>query len=283
MMERRESNRYPLTYNHEELERLVQQARFLGDLTEHVLQQAGLAPGMRVLDVGCGTGDVSFLAARFVGPEGAVIGVDQASEAIGYAQQRAQQAGLNNVRFVAANLAEFELDDEPVDALIGRLVLMYFPDPAAVLRRLLAFVKPGGIVAFQEMDLLPAPPSEVMSHPLCETYVTAGARISQAFARARIDGRVAIKLGEIFQQAGLPAPQMLAMLRVERGPDSPIYDWIAQVTRAVLPLMQQTGVATAEEVQVDNLADRMRREAVEKGCTLVTPPLIGAWVCKATA
>lgn len=283
MMERRESNRYPLSYNHEELERLVQQARFLGDLTEHVLHQTGLAPGMRVLDVGCGTGDVSFLAARFVGPEGRVIGVDQAPEAIGYAQQRAQQAGLTNVRFVVADLAQFQLDDEPVDALIGRLVLMYFPDPAAVLRRLLAFVKPGGIVAFQELDLLPAPPPEVMSYPLCETYVTAGTRINQTFARARIDGRIAFKLGQIFQEAGLPAPQMLAMQRVERGPDSPIYDWVTQVTRAVLPLMQQVGVATAEEVQVDTLAERMRREAVEKGCTLATPPLIGAWARKATA
>ncbi len=232
------TNDYPLAHTRQELERLVRQGRFFGDLTEYVLHQAGLTPGMRVLDVGCGAGDVSFLAAKLVGPQGAVIGVDKAPEAITYAQQRAQQAGLENVRFVAADLAEFQLDGEPVDALVGRLVLMYFPDPAAVLRRLLAFVKPGGIVAFQELDLLPTPPPEVMSEPRCETYVTAGTRVNQTFARARIDGRIAFKLGPIFQRAGLPAPQMLAMLRVERGPDSPIYDWIAQVTRSVLPLMQ---------------------------------------------
>ncbi|GIV96903.1 MAG: hypothetical protein KatS3mg057_1560 [Herpetosiphonaceae bacterium] len=94
---------------------------------------------------------------------------------------------------------------------------MSFPDPAAVLCRLLAFVKPGGIVAFQELDLMPSPP-----------------------------------------------PQMLPMQRVERGPDSHIYDWVAQATRAVLPLIQQVGVATADEVQVDTLAERMRREVVEK-------------------
>lgn len=274
------TNDYPIAHTRAELERLVRQGSFLGDLTEQVLRKAGLAPGMRVLDVGCGAGDVSFLAAKFVGPAGTVIGVDKAPEAIAAAQQRAQQAGLDNVRFVAADLAGFQLDGEPVDALIGRLVLMYFPDPVAVLRRLLAFVKPGGIVAFQELDLLPSPPPDIMSHPLCETYVTAGTRVNQAFARAGIDGRIAFKLGQIFQQAGLPAPQMLAMQRVERGPDSHIYDWIAQTTRSVLPLMQQTGVATAEEVQVDTLAERMRREAVEKDCTLMTPPLIGAWARK---
>ncbi len=271
---------YPLTHTREELERLVRQDSFIGDLTEHVLHKAGLTPGMRVLDAGCGAGDVSFLAARLVGPQGRVIGVDRAPEAVRYAQQRAQQAGLENVRFVAADLTEFNGDDEPADALIGRLVLMYFPDPAAVLRRLLAFVKPGGIVAFQELDLMPSPPAEIMSQPLCETYVTAGTRINQTFARARIDGRTAFKLGRIFQHAGLPAPQMLAMQRVERGPASPIYDWIAQITRAVLPLMQQVGVATAEEVQVDTLAERIRREAVEKDCTLMTPPLIGSWARK---
>ena len=150
-----QTNDYPLAHTREELERLVHQGSFIGDLTEHVLHKAGLAAGMRVLDVGCGAGDVSFLAARFVGPAGTVIGLDKAPEAIRYAQQRAQQAGLDNVRFVAADLAEFQLNGEPVDSLIGRLVLMYFPDPAAVLRRLLAFVKPGGIVAFQELDLPP--------------------------------------------------------------------------------------------------------------------------------
>lgn len=78
-----------------------------------MLHKAGVAPGMRVLVVGCGAGDVSFLAARFVGPKGTVIGVDKAPEAIGYGQQRTQQAGLDNVRFVAADLAEFQLDGEP--------------------------------------------------------------------------------------------------------------------------------------------------------------------------
>lgn len=73
---------------------------------------------------------------------------------------------------MAADLSEFQLDDEPLDAFIGRLVLMYCPDLAAVLRRPLAFVKPAGIVAFQKLDLLPTPPPEIMSHPLCEACVT---------------------------------------------------------------------------------------------------------------
>lgn len=274
-----QSNEYALGHTQEELERLVHQERFLGDLTEYVLRQAGLAPGMRVLDVGCGAGDVAFLAAKLVGPQGAVIGVDRSPEAIGYAQQRAQQGGLDNVHFVAADVAQWALD-EPVDALVGRLILMYFPDPASVLKRLLSSVRPGGVVAFQELDTPVTPPVEVMCDPICDTYVTAGIRINQTLSRLGADTRTGAKLKRIFEQAGLPGAQTIAMLRYENGPESDIYAWMEQLTRTLLPLIPQTGVATTEEVEVDTLAERMRQEAVEKGCTLVTPPLVGAWVRK---
>jgi len=85
---------YVLDHSTHELDRLIHQARFWGELTEHVMHLAGLKPGMRVLDVGCGVGDVSFLAARLVGPEGAVMGVDRSPEATALASQRAQAAGL---------------------------------------------------------------------------------------------------------------------------------------------------------------------------------------------
>src|SRR5215467_4527792 len=138
---------YVLGHAQDELDRILTAARFIGDLTEHVLHLAGLAPGMRVLDVGCGPGELTFLAAKLVGPEGTVIGVDLSPEAIALAQQRAAAAGLTNVHFLTQDLTDAELlVDEPVDALIGRLVLQYLPDPALVLRRLAALVKPGGVV-----------------------------------------------------------------------------------------------------------------------------------------
>ena len=59
---------YLIRHSGDELNRLISQARFFGDLTGQVLDMAGLKSGMRVLDVGCGAGDVSFLAASMVGP-----------------------------------------------------------------------------------------------------------------------------------------------------------------------------------------------------------------------
>lgn len=265
---------YILGHSEDELDRLIHQARFFGDLTEHMLRLAGLERGMRVLDVGCGTGDVSFLAARLVGPQGTIIGVDKSSEAISVASQRSEAAGLTNVQFLTQDLSELALDD-PIDALIGRLVLMYFGDPAVLLRRLAAFLKPGGIVAFQEMDM-----NAATSEPPCEVFEAAVQHINQTFRRAGIDVYTSLKLARIFQEAGLPAPQMIQSARVESGPDSPFYSVVTQLTRTLLPLMERTGVATAGEVDVETLTARMRDEAVARQATLVAPPFIGAWTRK---
>ena len=67
-------NEYILGHSPEEMRRLEDQARFWGDLTAQVFRAAGLCEGMRVLDFGCGAGDVSFLAAQFVGASGEVVG-----------------------------------------------------------------------------------------------------------------------------------------------------------------------------------------------------------------
>jgi SAM-dependent methyltransferase len=239
------------------------------------LQLAGLKPGMRVLDIGCGAGDVSFLAAKLVGSKGTVIGIDKSPEAIALATRRASSARLMNVQFVNFDLWDLSLA-EPVDALIGRLVLMYFPDPAAILRYLVSFVKPGGIVAFHEMDM-----DAAKAEPTYELFETTLGRIKQTFTRAGIDIRIGLKLGTIFEAAGLPAPQMIQGARVERGPDSPVYEQPVMITRTLLSLMERTGVATAAEVDIETLGARLREATLAHNATIVSPGMIGAWTRKA--
>jgi hypothetical protein len=155
---------------------------------------------------------------------------------------------------------------------------MYLDDPAAALRRLLEGVRPGGVVAFQEMDM-----GAIVCEPDCALWAAAADRIVQTFARAGLDHRTGLKLARIYRGAGLPAPQTLQGARVESGPDSAVYAYVEQVTRTLLPLMERTGLATAAEVGLDTLAARLREEVVAADATVVPPPLIGAWARKPAA
>ena len=141
------SNPYALGHENPELERLINQARFYGDLSAHLFALAGLQPGMHVLDAGCGAGDLAFLAASIVGPSGSVLGIDRSAESIALASTRAAAAALTNVGFAVADAATF-VAERQVDAVIGRLFLMYFANPALVIRQLASNVKSGGIVTF---------------------------------------------------------------------------------------------------------------------------------------
>ena len=132
-----------------EYDRLIEQAQIMRPLTERMLHSAGARPGMHVLDVGCGVGDVSFLVSEIVGEQGSVVGVDVDEAALKVAEGRRAATGIGNVEFRAGNIALMAFDRE-FDAAVGRFVLMFIDDPTAVLRRLREALRPGGIVAFQE-------------------------------------------------------------------------------------------------------------------------------------
>src|SRR5215470_4563365 len=143
---------YFLGHSDAEVERLALQNEFYRDTTEIVLRRAGLVPGMRVLDIGCGGGDVSLLAADLVGPSGFVLGIDRSTEAVTAARRRVDARGIRHVQSAVSALEAFSTD-VPFAALIGRLVLRYLSDPAATLRALIRNLHSGGIVAFQEMEM----------------------------------------------------------------------------------------------------------------------------------
>src|SRR5215472_9765089 len=125
-----------------ETQRLIRQSAYLSPYTGRFFAQAGIAPGMKVLDIGSGAGDVAFLAAELVGPTGHVIGVDVNATALEVARARARATGLANVAFITGDAREVTLDDE-FDAVVGRLVLMYLGDPVASLREFIRHLAPG--------------------------------------------------------------------------------------------------------------------------------------------
>ena len=119
-----DANEYVLGHSAGELKRLRSHAQLLNPITRRYLMEAGIAPGMRVLDVGSGVGDVAFLAAELVGPSGHVVGVDRSRDALALARSRANEQSLANVTFVESELMAIAFDQH-FDAAIGRYVLCF--------------------------------------------------------------------------------------------------------------------------------------------------------------
>lgn len=263
---------YILGHHNEALDRLIRQSDFWSADTRAFLQRAGLAPGMRVLDLGSGAGDVAFLAATLVGPEGSVVSVDRAPEAVERATQRASQLGITNVQFIHADLNDF-VPEGMFDALIGRLVLMYLPDLANTLRRLANSVRPEGIIAFQEFDMQAA-----TSEPPLPIFDRGMRWIIEAFTSAHLPTRLGLRLHAVYLAAGLPAPFLSLASRIEATADSPTPDYFVATVRNLLPLLERHGIATRDEVAIDTLAERVRAEIIQAHAVIVPPSLIGAWV-----
>src|SRR3990172_10323478 len=98
---------YVLGHSEQELERLERQGKIFEVETSEVLRRAGVRTGMRVLDIGCGVGDVSMIAAEMVGPTGSVLGIDNAADALPTARSRAQRAGYDWLGFDEADVYAF--------------------------------------------------------------------------------------------------------------------------------------------------------------------------------
>lgn len=262
---------YLLGHDERELVRLEHQARVLAPATRAILGLARVTRGMRVLDLGTGAGDVAFEVAELVGPGGSVVGVDRSAQALRYATARAGRRGLTNVSFVHGDLGTVAVDGM-FDAVVGRLVLLYVPDPADVVRRFAARVRPGGVFVSMEYEMTAAgtlPPTELSAR-------TVG-WITDAFERARLDVSLGARLGSILRAAGLHEPTVLGVQSYHEPGDPEGPRLAAETVRTLLPVIEKTGVATRAEIDIDTLADRLALDGAEHGTTFKPPVLAGAW------
>jgi ubiquinone/menaquinone biosynthesis C-methylase UbiE len=264
---------YVFERSSDEYARLTRQAALFEPMTERLIRDAGIVPGMRVLDVGSGVGDVALLAARLVGPHGSVVGVDLDGSALHTARARAEVSNLPNLTFIEGDVRSAETGDD-FDAAIGRLVLTYLADPAEALRAIAEHVRPGGIVAFQELDLDPDVRSR--SFPEGTLWDRTGRMVIETFARAGTNVRMGRQLHHSYLTAGLPSPAMREEAIVGGGPGFAGYAWLAGVARSLAPLMARLGIGDAQQLDLDTLAERLRDDAVARGAVVWGPPIIGA-------
>ena len=242
-------------------------------MTRRFLGEAGLFSGMKVLDIGSGAGDVAMAAAELVGDDGEVIGVDMNAEILETARARAQGAGFANIQFLAGDSRTLDLPND-FDALIGRLVLMYMADPADALRELKTRLRPGAIVAFQEVDFTSISAFYADHTPLMNNLASWAVEV---FKRSGAHTGMGLDLYGTFMDAGLPEPA-LQYTAPMGGPEAwGGYQFVANSFRSILPLMEAYGIVTAEEVDIETLPQRLRGEVVSSKRPILLPPHVTAW------
>ncbi|MFI5893700.1 class I SAM-dependent methyltransferase [Actinoplanes sp. NPDC051513] len=259
---------YPFADRVAEDQRLVAQGQVFDPLTRRLLERAGLAAGMRVLDLGSGAGNVARLAAELVGPHGAVVGVERDPAAVELARRR---TGAPNVEYRVGDVQTLDGIEQGFDAVIGRLVLMYLSDPVAALRRAASRLRPGGLICVHEADLAYLP-----AGPLTPRWAEVHGYFLAALEKAGIECRLGLTLFTLFRFAGLPEPELLVELFAAGGADAPAWAW-ANVISATVPLMELHGVASRADVDPPTLADRLLAETLAADGCVLGPPMFGAW------
>jgi len=268
-------NKYVLGHTDRERRRLALQAAILNPLTDSFLRRAGVSAGMRVLELGCGIGEVSLIAARLVGPHGHVHCIDIDGEALEIARGRIRSAGHDHVAFENVDAAT-HVRLQPYDAVIGRHILIHTPDAPAVLRKAVDMVHAGGLIAFQEYDLSFCP----KGHPEQPLMFWVEDIIIEFFRRAMPRPNIGTQLFWLMQEAGLPPPECRLECVMDGGPYSPVYEWLAETVRSLLPRMEALGITTAQAVDSDTLSQRLRDEAMATRGVVIAPSMIGAFARK---
>jgi SAM-dependent methyltransferase len=234
---------------------------------------------MRILDIGSGSGDVAFLAAQFVGPTGSVLGIDRDPAQIKFAERRAKAEGFRNVDFTVGDFPSVELK-QGVDAIVGRLVLMYAHDPLDALRRMLRNLKPGGVIALQESIYDYDAPVPIEPRDCLAAKAVAWCHFG--FKHAGVQPRMGLRLFGLMRDSGLkPSTEVEMLTPIQQGPDGPLFGIVAALVRSQIPAIVASGAASEGEIDIDTLEQRMIAGAPKGGVVgYFNSGHVGVWARK---
>jgi SAM-dependent methyltransferase len=184
----------------------------------------------------------------------------------------AQAEGLRHVSFREGDPAEMRFE-RPFDAVIGRYVLLFQADPVTMLRKLAGHLRPLGLVVFHEPDWVAA-----RSVPPAPTYDRCCGWIRETFRLSDTDSDMAAKLYTTFVRAELAAPSMRMQTFIAGGAASADFlQAVADLVGTLVPAIERLGVATAAEIAIDTLAERLKREATANASVIIGRSEIAAW------
>ena len=231
--------------------------------TAALLQRAGLGPGMNVADLGCGSGDVTLQIARIVSP-GRAVGIDKDEVKLELARGVAEADGIENVTFRAVDIHDW-IEPSSYDAVYTRFVLQHLKDPAEVLHRMWASVRPGGSLIVEDADL-----DSWASDPDCEALASFQRWYGELLMRWGGTPAMGRKLPGLFKAAGIPIASMDVVQPYYSTPEAKTLPWTT--LRATADGIVSERIATRPEV--DAALGDLARLAEDVDSFILSPRIV---------
>jgi SAM-dependent methyltransferase len=263
---------YALSTGDSGADRLRLLDKVYGRSTRRLMLEAGLRPGMRVLDVACGVGTVTCWIAEQVGASGAVVAADISPAQLAVAQATwAECDGLPPVEYIEASAYDTGLPAESFDLVYTRLLLCHLNRPEDAIAEFYRVLKPGGMFVCQDLY-----GSGMLSVPLTAAWKRSVEIMFALGSSIGVDYDHGLNLPMRMIQAGFGRPEVSFDTPVYmRGPEKRL--WELTFAEAG-PGIVRAGVASAQEVK--ELAAQMKLEAEDETTLMVPYPLLGAWAVK---
>lgn len=242
-----------------------------GPGTRELLLSAGLSAGMRVAEIGCGTGLTALWIARQIGAAGSVVAVDSSLEQLQVAEENARREAVTNSSFHRANAYDLDLAQESFDLVYSRFLMCHLDDPPRALREMRSALKPGGVLVCEDHD-----DGGIFTQPPTQAYKRL-VEISGAVNRARgLDSSIGLKLPALFRDAGFPRPEVgIRQIAVLRGDEKRFWEI---TLREAASAIFAAGVCTLEELE--SICNEMRSIAQDDSILLMLARVTQVWARK---
>ena len=250
-------------------ERLLQQSGGLERETRWLLDRVGVQPGWRVVDVGCGPLGILNLLAERVGLHGEVVGLEREASLVAMGEMLFELRELPNLRFALGDAYATGLPRGAFDLAHARLLLINLTEPGRALAEMVALVRPGGIIAVQDIDQLPwlcEPP-----HPAWDALVSTFLSVWRANG---LDPMIGHRLPALLHTAGLVDVEVEVHGRV--APPGAYYrKHLLGLTEAIRSEIVKRELFTEHELAA--LSGALERHLDDPRTVVTRPLLFQAW------
>jgi ubiquinone/menaquinone biosynthesis C-methylase UbiE len=238
-----------------------------------LLIDSGIKKGIRVLDVGCGAGDLSIMAAELVGDTGEVVGFDISLDALVAAKKAVNEKCLSKVTFIQADITELPNNLGVFDIIVGRRVLMYQNNTAQSIGNLLLFLSENGKMIFQESDNIVTS----FSSPMLPLHTKVQNWIWNTVTKEGGNPHIGMQLYQEMKNAGLRISLLRAEAILHTYESGSDLGWVAKM---MAPRMFKHNVVRVEELDVETLEYRLQEELQKSNIPFIRDMAFG--ICAET-